>query len=122
LPFASDATRKALEAQIRFYKTGKREDRVAYDVAWVQDKDSAVDTVNSFVEVYVDPRGKKGSWEGIVSYEDPKKAALIKSLADNAQWFKDHMPYDARFKKKAVKGISARSIDVIVETGDSGPV
>jgi dipeptidyl-peptidase-3 len=121
LPFASDATRKALEAQIRFYKTGKREDRVAYDVAWVQDKDSAVDTVNSFVEVYVDPRGKKGSWEGIVSYEDPKKAALIKSLATNAQWFEDHMPYADAFKKKEVKGISARSIDVVIETGDSGP-
>jgi dipeptidyl-peptidase-3 len=122
LPYAPELTRKALEAQIRFYQTGKREDRVAYDVAWVADKDSVVDTVNSFVEVYVDPRGKKGSWEGIVSYEDPKKAALIKSLADNAQWFEDHMPYDARFKKKSVKGISARSIDVIVETGDSGPV
>jgi dipeptidyl-peptidase-3 len=81
-----------------------------------------VDTVNSFVEVYVDPRGKKGGWEGIVSYEDPKKAELIKSIATSAQWFEDHMPYEQAFKKSSVKGISARSIDVVIETGDSGPV
>jgi dipeptidyl-peptidase-3 len=122
LPFAGDATRKALEAQIHFYKTGKREDRVAYDIAWVADKDAVVDTVNGFVEVYVDPRGKKGGWEGIVSYEDPKKAELIKAIASNAQWFEDHMPYDQNFRKTSVKGISARSIDVVIETGDSGPV
>ena len=122
LPYAGDATRKALEAQILFYKTGKREDRVAYDIAWVADKDSVVDTVNGFIEVYVDPRGKKGGWEGIVSYEDPKKAELIKSIASNSQWFEDHMPYDPSFRKASVKGISARSIDVVIETGDSGPV
>ncbi|MCE9594211.1 MAG: dipeptidyl peptidase 3 [Planctomycetes bacterium] len=122
LPFAPEATRRALEAQIRFYRTGLRADREAYDIAWVADKDSVVDTVNSFVEVYVDPRGVKGAWEGIVSYEDPKKAALIKGLAANAQWFENHMPYEERFRKPDVRGISARSIDVIVETGDAGPV
>jgi dipeptidyl-peptidase-3 len=122
MPYATEPMRKALEAQVRFYRTGERADREAYDIAWVADKDSPVDTVNSFVEVYVDPRGIKGGWEGIVSYEDPKKAELIKSIAANAKWFEDHMPYDDRFKKADVKGISARSIDVIVETGDSGPV
>jgi dipeptidyl-peptidase-3 len=122
LPFAPAATRAALEAQIRFYRTGAREDRVAYDIAWVADVDSPVDTVNSFVEVYVDPLGKKGSWEAIVSYEDPKKAALIKTIAEHAQWFEDRMPYDAAYRKPEVKGISARSIDVVIETGDSGPV
>jgi len=59
-----------------------RKDRVAYDIAWVADKDSVVDTVNGFIEVYVDPARKKGGWEGIVSYEDPKKAELIKSIAE----------------------------------------
>ncbi|MBI5434349.1 MAG: peptidase M49 [Planctomycetes bacterium] len=120
--FAPEPTRRALEAQIRFYRTGNRADREAYDIAWVTDKDSVIDTVNSFVEVYVDPRGVKGAWEGIVSYEDPKKAALIKGIAHAAQWFEDHMPYEARFRKPDVKGISARSIDVLVETGDAGPV
>lgn len=122
LPLASEPMLRALEAQVRFYRTGERVDRVAYDVAWVADTASSVDTVNSFVEVYVDPRGVKGAWEGIVSYEDPKKAAQIKAIASNAQWFEDHMPYAPEFRKPDVVGISARSIDVIVETGDSGPI
>jgi dipeptidyl-peptidase-3 len=119
---APKRTRRALEALVRFYRTGEREDRVAYDVAWVADKDSKIDSVNGFIEVYHDPRGKKGSWEGLVFYEDPHKAAQIQRLAENAQWFEDHMPYDAEFKKPNVKGISARSIDVVIETGDAGPV
>ncbi|HVQ24995.1 MAG TPA: peptidase M49 [Planctomycetota bacterium] len=122
LPFAPPATRAALEKLIRFYRTGAVADREAYDIAWVADNTSPVDTVNGFIEVYVDPRGKKGSWEGIVSYEDPKKAALIKHLADSAQWFEDRMPFAPEFRKPKVKGISARSIDVVCETGDSGPV
>jgi dipeptidyl-peptidase-3 len=122
LPFAPAPTRTALEKLMHFYRTGAVADREAYDIAWVADNASPVDTLNGFVEVYVDPRGKKGSWEGLVSYEDPKKAALIKGLADSAQWFEDHMPYDAAFRKPKVKGISARSIDVVCESGDSGPV
>lgn len=122
IPFATEPMAKALEAQIRFYRTGERADRVAYDIAWVADGASPVDTINSFVEVYVDPRGKKGGWEAIVFYEDPKKAELIKTIADNAQWFEDHMPFPDAYKKPEVKGITARSIDVVIETGDSGPV
>ncbi|MCK6448718.1 MAG: dipeptidyl peptidase 3 [Planctomycetes bacterium] len=122
LPFAPEPTRRALEAQIRFYRTGERADREAYDIAWLADNDSPIDTVTSFVEVYVDPRGIKGAWQGLVSYEDPKKARLIKSIAANAQWFEDHMPYEDEFKRPGVKGIFARSIDVIVATGDAGPV
>ena len=119
---ASGPTRQALEALIRFYRTGANADRVAYDIAWVGDVGSPVDTVNGFVEVYLDPRGAKGSWEGIVFYEDPKRSREIKLIASNAQWFEDHMPFDARFKKEEVKGISARVVDVLIETGDAGPV
>jgi dipeptidyl-peptidase-3 len=122
LPHAGDPTRKALEALVKWYRTGRDSDRRAYDIAWVADKDSVVDTVNGFIEVYLDPRGKKGAWEGIVSYEDPKKANLIKAIASNAKWFEEQMPYEAEFRKPDVKGISARSIDVVIETGDSGPV
>ncbi|MBM3986033.1 MAG: peptidase M49, partial [Planctomycetes bacterium] len=122
LPFAPEPTRVALEKLIRFYRTGAVADREAYDIAWVADASSAVDTINGFVEVYVDPRGKKGSWEGAVFYEDPHKAELIKGLAANAQWFEDHMPYAPQFRKPEVRGISARSIDIVCETGDSGPV
>jgi dipeptidyl-peptidase III len=122
LPYAPAPTRAALEKLIRFYRTGAVADREAYDIAWVADAHSAVDTMNGFVEVYVDPRGKKGSWEGVVYYEDPEKAALIKGLAESAQWFEDRMPYAPQFRKPEVKGISAKSVDIVCETGDSGPV
>ncbi len=113
---------KALDALIKFYQTGEEADRKAYDIAWVQDKNSPVDTINGFIEVYLDPRGIKGSWEGIVFYVNQEKTQRIKTLANNAQWFEDHMPWDAKYRKASVQGIVANAIDVIVETGDSGPV
>jgi len=122
LPFATPSMREALEALIRFYETGEEVDRVAYDVAWVRDQDSPVDTINGFVEVYLDPRGVKGAWEGIVSYVHEAKTRAIRALAAHAQWFEDRMPWDQRFRKPDVAGITARAIEVVVETGDSGPV
>ncbi len=120
--FAEPPMAKALEALIKFYQTGEEADRKAYDIAWVQDKNSPVDTINGFIEVYLDPRGIKGSWEGIVFYVNQEKTQRIKTLAANAQWFEDHMPWDAKYRKASVQGIVANAIDVIVETGDSGPV
>jgi dipeptidyl-peptidase-3 len=121
-PFAEPPMVKALDALIKFYQTGEEADRKAYDIAWVQDKQSPVDTINGFIEVYLDPRGVKGSWEGLVFYVNQEKTARIKTLAANAQWFEDHMPWDAKYRKASVQGIVANAIDVIVETGDSGPV
>jgi len=122
IPFAPEPTANALRALIRFYQTGETEDRVKYDIAWVQDKSSAVDTVNGFIEVYVDPRGIKGSWEGIVSYVNRKKTERIRRIADSAQWFEDRMPWDPKYRKPEVRGIVANAIDVVIETGDAGPV
>ena len=121
-PFAEPPMAKALDALIKFYRTGEDADRKAYDIAWVQDKNSPVDTINGFIEVYVDPRGIKGSWEGLVFFVNQEKTQRIKTLANNAQWFEDHMPYDAKYRKASVQGIVANAIDVVVETGDSGPV
>ena len=121
-PFAEPPMAKALDALITFYRTGEEADRRAYDIAWVQDKDSPVDTINGFIEVYLDPRGVKGSWEGLVFYVNQAKTQRIKTIAANAQWFEDHMPWDAKYRKPSVQGIVANAIDVVVETGDSGPV
>jgi dipeptidyl-peptidase III len=121
-PFAEPPMVKALDALIKFYQTGEEADRKAYDIAWVQDKVSPVDTINGFIEVYVDPRGIKGSWEALVFYVNQEKTQRIKTLAARAQWFEDHMPWDAKYRKASVQGIVANAIDVIVETGDSGPV
>jgi dipeptidyl-peptidase III len=107
---------------IRYYQTGETEDRIKYDIAWVQDRDATVDTVNGFIEVYLDPRGIKGSWEGIVSYVNRQKTERIRRLAGSAQWFEDRMPWDPAYRKAEVRGIVANAIDVVFETGDAGPV
>jgi dipeptidyl-peptidase-3 len=122
IPFATEPMAAALRALIQFYRTGETADRVAYDIAWVADKASPVDTINGFIEVYMDPRGIKGSWEGLVFYVNREKTERIQRFAVNAQWFEDRMPYDPKYRKASVKGIVANAIDVVMETGDSGPI
>jgi dipeptidyl-peptidase III len=122
IPYATDPMAAALRALIRFYETGENADRIAYDIAWVQDRDSPVDTINGFVEVYMDARGMKGAWEALVYYVNPEKTAGIRKLAAAAQWFEDRMPWADEYKKQGVRGVSANAIDVVVEAGDSGPV
>jgi dipeptidyl-peptidase III len=122
IPFATAPMANALRALVRFYQTGETDDRVKYDIAWVQDKDSPVDTINGFIEVYLDPRGIKGSWEGVVFYVNKTKTERIRKMADAAQWFENNMPWDPRYRKPDVKGIVANAIDVVFETGDAGPV
>jgi dipeptidyl-peptidase III len=119
---APPGLRAALEALIRFYETGDDRDREAFDIAWVQNHDSTVDTMNGFIEVYLDARGVKGAWEGVVYYSNPEKTGKIRTLAAHAQWFEDHMPVEPRFRKPVVQGVSAMAIEVVIETGDSGPV
>lgn len=119
---APAATAKALDALTRWYTTGEDSDRRAYDIAWVADKDAPVDTINGFIEVYLDPRGVKGSWESAVYFVNRTKTGAIKKLAAEAQWFEDHMPSDKAYRKPDVQGITANAIDVVIETGDCGPV
>jgi dipeptidyl-peptidase-3 len=122
IPFATEPMARALRALIKFYETGETDDRIAYDIAWVQDRDSPVDTINGFVEVYMDARGIKGAWEALVYYVNPHKTAGIRKLAAAAQWFEDRMPWAPEYRKQGVRGVSANAIDVVIETGDSGPV
>ena len=122
IPYATEPMAAALRALIRFYTTGEQADRVAYDIAWVHDKESPVDTINGFIEVYMDPRGMKGSWEALVFYVNPGKTAGIRKLAADAQWFEDRMPWAPKYRKQGVRGITANAIDVVVESGDSGPI
>ncbi len=122
MAFATPAMRRALEALVRFYRTGDDADRVAYDIAWVDDKDSPVDTINGFVEVYMDARGAKGAWEALVYYVNPEKTAGMQRLAGAAAWFEERMPWDPQWRRTDVRGVTARAIDVVIETGDSGPV
>ncbi|HEX6215634.1 MAG TPA: hypothetical protein VFZ38_12470, partial [Vicinamibacterales bacterium] len=122
IPLAPGPLANALEALITFYETGDDADRAAFDIAWVQNRDSTVDTMNGFIEVYMDARGMKGAWEGLVYYTNHEKTAKIRALAEHAQWFEDHLPVDPRYRKPQVQGVSAKAIDVVVEAGDSGPI
>ena len=122
VPFAPALMAESLRALIQFYRTGESADREAYDVSWVSDRNSPVDTINGFVEVYLDARGTKGAWESLVFYVNKGKTEAIRSIARNAQWFEDHMPWEPRYRKQGVTGVSANAIDVVVEAGDSGPV
>jgi dipeptidyl-peptidase-3 len=122
VPFATESMAQALRALIKWYQTGSPADRREYDIAWVADKASPVDTINGFTEVYLDARGMKGGWEGVVFYVNQKKTESIRKLAGDAQWFEDRMPWDPKYRKPGVKGITANAIDVVVETGDSGPI
>ena len=122
IPFATPTMTDALRALITSYRTGEPADRTAYDIAWVKDAQSPVDTINGFVEVYLDARGVKGAWEALVFYVNHDKTEDIRKLAEAAQWFEDRMPWDPRYRKQGVQGITANAIDVVIETGDSGPI
>ena len=122
IPYATEPMAEALEALITWYRTGHPRDRRAYDIAWVADQDSPVDTINGFTEVYMDARGAKGAWEALVYYVNPEKTEAIRTLAEHAQWFEDRMPWNPRYRKAGVRGITANAIDVVIEIGDAGPV
>ncbi|HYB97191.1 MAG TPA: hypothetical protein VEC39_19620 [Vicinamibacterales bacterium] len=120
--FADAPLAAALNALIKWYETGLDSDREAFDIAWVQNRDSTVDTMNGFIEVYMDARGMKGAWEGVVYYTNHEKTSKIRTLAEHAQWFEDHLPIDPKYRKPKVQGVSAQAIEVVVEAGDSGPI
>lgn len=122
LPYAPAPTKKAIRKLIRYNQTGSMDDWREFNIAWVQDNDSTIDFILGFIEVYVDARGMKGSWESVISFRDEIKTANIAKLAVEAPWFEARMPWEERFKKADVKGISARAISVVTETGDSGPI
>ena len=122
MPYATEPMAHALRALVRFYQTGEDADREAYDIAWVQDKASPVDTINGFVEVYLDARSIKGAWEALVFYVNSDKTTQIRTIAAQAQWFEDHMPWDPKYRKEGVHGVTANAIDIVVETGESGPI
>jgi dipeptidyl-peptidase-3 len=117
----NDAQRTALEKLIDYYRTGDLEDWDEYNVAWVADTDSLVDTINGFIEVYNDPMGLRGSYEAVVSFRDEVATRRIDAIAREAQWFEDQSPIMDEHKKADVTGIQGRVITVVVEAGDTSP-
>jgi dipeptidyl-peptidase III len=117
----NDQQKKALQLLIQYYRTGDLKTFDEYSIAWANDVNSRIDVVNGFIEVYLDAIGKKGSFESVVSIKDMEATKRIKAIADQAQWFEDNSPLMPEHKKKSVKGITAKAITVIVESGDAAP-
>ena len=106
---------------VRYYQTGDLRLWDEYNIKWVNDTLGTVDFVNGFVEDYNDPLGRKATWEGLVNFKDSEASLRAELISDNAQWFEDNSPVDARFKKKEVKGVTAKVINVAVLSGDCYP-
>ena len=122
IPFAeNDAQKAIIEKLITYYQTGDLKTFDAYSILWVEDTASEVDFVNGFIETYGDPLGMKASWESTVNFINKEATTRTKIISDNAQWFEDHSPVDARFKKEEVKGVSAKVITVAMLGGDCYP-
>ncbi|MDO4497500.1 MAG: dihydrofolate reductase [Bacteroidales bacterium] len=122
LAFAENETQKSvIEKLIKYYTSGDLKDFDDYSIAWVNDLDSKVDFVNGFIESYNDPLGMRGSWESLVNFKDSANTARTEVVSRNAQWFEDHSPIDDRFRKKEVKGVTAKVITVAMLAGDSYP-
>lgn len=117
----NDLQKRSIEKLIQYYKTGNLEVWDEYNVLWVQDLESHVDFVNGFIETYTDPMGMKATWEAVVNFKDVEATKRTEIIADNAQWFEDNSPVDDRFKKKEVKGVSAKVITVAQLGGDCYP-
>lgn len=117
----NEKQKTALELLVKYYKSGDLRDWDAYNIAWVADTESMIDVVNGFIEVYGDPLGMKASYESVVSVRDMVATRRIKAIGDEAQWFEDNSPILPEHKKKEVKGISAKVITVVQESGDAAP-
>ena len=117
----NDQQKKSIQLLVDFYKTGDLKTFDDYSIEWVHDTASRIDVVNGFIEVYLDAIGKKGSFQSMVSMKDMEATKRIAAIAAKAQWFEDHSPLMPEHKKKQVKGITAKAITTIVESGDNAP-
>ena len=119
---AENETQKEYIADlVEYYRTGDLELWDTYNIKWVNDTLGTVDFVNGFVEDYNDPLGRKATWEGLVNYKDVQASRRTELISDNAQWFEDNSPVDARFKKAQVKGVTAKVINAAMLAGDCFP-
>ncbi len=117
----NDKQKTVIESLIDYYKTGDLKKFDEYNIAWLRDTDSLIDFTNGFIEVYGDPLGIKASWESVVNFKDLEANHRAESISWNAQWFEDHSPVDERFKKKKVRGVTAKVITVAQLGGDCYP-
>ena len=118
---AEEPQKSIINTLVNYYRTGNLREFDRYNILWVGDNESNVDFVNGFIEDYGDPLGRKASWEGTVNFIDSTACRRTQILSANAQWFEDNAPIDPKFRKKEVKGVSAKVITVAMLGGDCFP-
>ena len=117
----NEQQKSVIRLLINYYESGDLNIFNQYCIEWLQEHEGMIDFINGFIEVYGDPLGLKGSWEGLVEYVDVDATHRTMTISRNAQWFEDHSPVDARFRKPVVKGVSARVICAAMLGGDEYP-
>ena len=117
----NDTQKRIIDLLVEFYTTGNLKTFDEYSIAWVKDTASKVDFVNGFIETYGDALGLKASWESIVNFRNEEATKRTETISSNAQWFENNSPVDNRFKKKEVKGVSAKVITNAFLAGDCYP-
>lgn len=117
----NEQQKKIISLLIRYYETGNLKLFNEYSIEWLKEQDGQVDFINGFIEVYGDPLGLKGSWEGLVEYKDLEATKRTQLISKNAQWFEDHSPVKQRFKKEKVQGVTAHVICAAMLGGDEYP-
>lgn len=115
------AQKKSIDLLVAYYKSGDLKDFDSYSIAWVQDTTSDIDFINGFIETYGDALSLRAAYESVVQIKDPEASKRIEAISKSAQWFEDNSPILPEHKKKTVKGISARVINVVMESGDASP-
>lgn len=113
--------RRVIALLVDYYTTGHLPTFDQYSIEWLKEQRGQIDFINGFIEVYGDPLGLKGSWEGIVEYKDMEATRRTRTISDNAQWFEDHSPVDARFRKQRVTGVTAHVVCAAMLGGDEYP-
>lgn len=106
---------------IEYYKSGDLNTWDEFNIIWAKSIEPRIDFVNGFIEVYEDPLGLKATWESVVNFKDVEATKRTEIISSNAQWFENNSPVDDRFKKKEVKGVSAKVITLAQLGGDCYP-
>lgn len=121
LPFANESQRRTLEHLVRYFETGEPQAFRDYNIAWVAE-DPPVDAILGFIESYGDARGAKGTWEGIVMFVDRARTSMMQRVAENARYFEERTPWEARFRRSEFRPLVANAVTAVTETGDGGPI
>ena len=117
----NDQQRKVIDLLVKYYETGDLSVFDDYSIEWLKETEGKIDFINGFIEVYGDPLGLKGSWEGLLEMVDEEATKRCQKISDNAQWFEDHSPVDERFRKAEVKGVVAKAVQALALGGDEYP-